>query len=94
MLRGGTEIASDYLQPRIGTDIALLKGLCKAVLEMGAEDGAFLGRHSVGFEAFGPISCALLGRDHQHLRIRKPDIERVAARYAARQSVVFAWGMR
>ncbi len=34
MLKGGDEIASDYLQPRIGSDIALFKGLAKAILEM------------------------------------------------------------
>ncbi len=52
MLSGGTEIASDYLQPRIGTDIALFKGLAKAVLEMGAEDRAFIATYASGFEAF------------------------------------------
>ena len=29
----GSEIASDYVQPRIGSDIALMKGIAKAVLE-------------------------------------------------------------
>ena len=33
LLTGGTWIASDYLQPTIGSDIALLTGLSKAVLE-------------------------------------------------------------
>jgi len=94
MLKGGTEIASDYLQPRIGTDIALLKGLCKAVLEMGAEDRAFLDRHSVGFEAFRADLDALSWNDIvATCSVPQADIARVAARYAARQSVVFAWGM-
>lgn len=94
MLKGGTEIASDYLQPRIGTDIALLKGLCKAVLEMGAEDRGFVGRHSVGFEAFRADLDALSWDDIvATCGVARADIERVAARYAARQSVVFAWGM-
>ncbi len=30
MLKGGDEIASDWLQPRIGTDIALFKGLAQS----------------------------------------------------------------
>lgn len=34
MLKGGDWIASDYLQPRIGSDIALIKGLAKAVLAL------------------------------------------------------------
>src|SRR5690606_30064020 len=48
MLRGGDEIASDWLQPRIGTDIALFKGLAKAVLELGAEDRSFMADHANG----------------------------------------------
>src|SRR6185312_4753024 len=42
MLKGGSDIASDYLQPRIGSDIALFKGVAKAVLEQGTEDKAFI----------------------------------------------------
>src|SRR5690606_41103187 len=52
MLKGGTEIASDYLQSRIGGDIALFKGLAKAVLEQGAEDCDFTAAHSTGFGGF------------------------------------------
>jgi molybdopterin-dependent oxidoreductase alpha subunit len=94
MLKGGTEIASDYLQPRIGTDIALLKGLCKAVLEMGAEDRGFLDRHTAGFDALKADLDALSWDEITGIcGIPKADIERVAARYASRQNVVFAWGM-
>lgn len=94
MLKGGTEIASDYLQPRIGTDIALLKGLCKAVLERGAEDRVFLDRHSAGFDGFKADLDALSWDEITGAcGVPKADIERVAARYAARQNVVFAWGM-
>jgi anaerobic selenocysteine-containing dehydrogenase len=52
MLKGGSDIASDYLQPRIGSDIALFKGLSKAVLEQGTEDRAFIAAHSADFDAF------------------------------------------
>ena len=52
MLSGGSWIASDYLQPRIGGDIALLKGLAKAVLQRGAADKAFIGAHTADFDAF------------------------------------------
>jgi molybdopterin-dependent oxidoreductase alpha subunit len=94
MLKGGTEIASDYLQPRIGTDIALLKGLCKTVLEMGAEDRAFLDRHAEGFDAFKADLDALSWDEITAIcGVPRADIERVAARYASRQNVVFAWGM-
>ena len=46
LLRGGDEIASDWLQPRIGSDVALFKGLAKAVLERGATRGCGQPHHA------------------------------------------------
>ncbi|MEO6395776.1 MAG: FdhF/YdeP family oxidoreductase [Devosia sp.] len=94
MLKGGDEIASDWLQPRIGSDIALFKGLAKAVLEMGAEDIGFLARHADGFEAF---RADLDGLSWDAIvaacGVTRDDINRVAGIYAQRSNVVFAWGM-
>jgi len=94
MLSGGTEIASDYLQPRIGTDIWLFMGLMKAILAMGAEDRSFIAEHTRNFEALlaevhglsMDLIAAITG-------ISAQSIERVATTYARRQNVVFAWGM-
>jgi len=94
LLSGGTEIASDYLQPRIGSDIALLKGLMKAVLALGAEDRAFIAAHTEGFAALRADLEALSWDEITALSgVAQADIERVAGRYADRQNVVFAWGM-
>ena len=94
MLKGGTEIASDYLQPRIGGDIALLKGLFKAVLEQGAEDRDFIEEHSSGFDDFRSDLDALSWAEIEAAcGIPRADIERVARSYGRRQNVVFAWGM-
>jgi molybdopterin-dependent oxidoreductase alpha subunit len=94
MLTGGTEIASDYLQPRIGTDVALFKGLMKAVLEAGAEDREFVARHAAGFDA---LQADLDGLSWDEIAsicgVPRESIERVAATYSRRQNVVFAWGM-
>ena len=94
MLKGGDEIASDYLQPRIGSDVALLMGLAKAVLELGAEDRDFIAAHASGFDAWR-AKLDTLGWDAVEAAtgLRRADIERVARRYAGRQNVVFAWGM-
>jgi molybdopterin-dependent oxidoreductase alpha subunit len=94
LLRGGDEIASDWLQPRIGSDIALFKGLAKAVLELGAEDRAFLAAHAEGFDAF-KADLDALGWDDVTAAcgIARDDIVRVASIYARRKNVVFAWGM-
>jgi len=94
LLSGGTEIASDYLQPRIGSDIALFKGLMKAILAIGAEDRAFIATHCSGFEVLA-ADLAATGWDEITARtaLSRDDIERVATRYAERRNVVFAWGM-
>lgn len=94
MLAGGTEIASDYLQPRIGGDIALLKGLAKAVLALGAEASDFIAAHTTGFNEW----CAdVEAQDWADIEtasgISRADIERVAALYAKADNAVFAWGM-
>ncbi|WP_338720050.1 FdhF/YdeP family oxidoreductase [Devosia sp. XK-2] len=94
MLKGGSEIASDYLQPRIGSDIALFKGLCKAVLEQGAADMAFIERHGAGFDAFRADIDALTWEEiTTTCGLTRAEIDRVAAAYGRSENVVFAWGM-
>jgi molybdopterin-dependent oxidoreductase alpha subunit len=94
LLRGGDEIASDWLQPRIGSDIALLKGLAKAVLELGAEDRGFLAAYAEGVDAFKADLEALRWDDIvAACGVSREDVVRVASTYARRKNVVFAWGM-
>jgi anaerobic selenocysteine-containing dehydrogenase len=42
----GSRIATLYVQPHIGGDLALLTGVAKRIDEMGARDDGFLHRHS------------------------------------------------
>jgi molybdopterin-dependent oxidoreductase alpha subunit len=51
-LAGGVSLADLYLQVKIGGDIALLKAIMKLVIEAGAEDRAFIDKHTDGYEAF------------------------------------------
>ncbi len=94
LLTGGDEIASDYLQPRIGTDIALLSGLAKAVIESGAEDQEFLDAHSAGFADF---KTSVMQMDWDQIvavcGVPRDAIERAANLYAQSKRAVFAWGM-
>lgn len=94
LLLGGSEIASHYVQPRIGGDAALLKGIAKAILEMEFEDIGFIDAYTQGFDAYaselrsetwGDI-CAVSGVSHQ-------EILEIADVYAHAKSAVFAWGM-
>jgi molybdopterin-dependent oxidoreductase alpha subunit len=94
LLAGGSAIASDYLQPRIGGDIALLKGLAKAVIEIGAENKDFIERWTNGFADFAADLAAHDWEDIVALSgVARADIDRVARLYAASKSAVFAWGM-
>ncbi|WP_245895342.1 FdhF/YdeP family oxidoreductase [Devosia submarina] len=94
MLKGGSEIASDYVQPRIGSDIALLKGIAKAVLELGLEDRAFIASHAWGYESFAS-DLGQLGWDDivEACGVSRPDIEHIARQYGRSNNAVFAWGM-
>ena len=94
MLTGGDWIASDYLQPRIGADMAVLKGLAKAVLELGAQDDDFIAAHSHGFDAFrADIEETPWPEIEALTTLSRADIERVAGLYARSKCAVFAWGM-
>ncbi len=94
LLLGGTEIASDYLQPRIGSDVALFKGLAKAVLERGAEENPFIEDHTEGFDAFlTDLANESWDTLVAQCGVERDAIERVADTYCAATSAVFAWGM-
>lgn len=94
MLTGGDWIASDYLQPRIGSDLALLKGLSKAVLALRAEDMAFISDHTEGFATFhADIEATTWLEIEEQTGLSQSDVERVADLYARAKSAVIAWGM-
>lgn len=46
----GTQIASYYVQPHIGGDLALLTGIAKRIDELGQQDVPFLQQHCDGYE--------------------------------------------
>src|SRR3569833_2003372 len=52
MLRGGDEIASDWLQPCVGVVFALFKGLAKAVFVFGVVVRVFIVAHTAGLDSF------------------------------------------
>ena len=94
MLFNDTQIATEYIQPNIGGDIALLKGVAKTLIQTHNIDKNFIKHYSNGFENFSEdikatswdeieISC---GVD----RIR---IESLANLYSKSKNVVFAWSM-
>jgi molybdopterin-dependent oxidoreductase alpha subunit len=90
----GSKIASLYVQPHIGGDIALLSGVAKAVLERNAVDDAFVRDATEGFEAFAAHVRALPWQAvEQGSGVGRATVERVAELYAAAKSAVFGWAM-
>ncbi|MBI3839535.1 MAG: FdhF/YdeP family oxidoreductase [Planctomycetia bacterium] len=90
----GSQIASLYVQPDIGGDLALLTGVAKRVDELGAVDAQFLAAHCDGWDQLQSHLrslnwdeiCAKSGVDRQQ-------IDEIARRYAAAKRVVFGWTM-
>jgi len=94
MLKGGSEIASDYVQPRIGGDIALMKGIAKAVLELGLDDADFVAAHTSGFADFrADIQALSWERIAVESGISRDEIGHIARQYGRAENAVFAWGM-
>ncbi|MEQ1931378.1 MAG: FdhF/YdeP family oxidoreductase [Parvularculaceae bacterium] len=94
MLAGGDDIATDYLQPRIGGDIALLKGLAKAVIELHGADEAFIAAHTKGFASYrADLDAASWDDIVTRSGVARDAILRVARTYASANRAVFAWGM-
>jgi molybdopterin-dependent oxidoreductase alpha subunit len=94
MLSGGTEIASEYLQPNIGTDLMLLKGLAKAVIDLNASDRDFIRQYSKDFDQFKEDITQTSWADIVAVTgIERTAIERVAKLYSQCSNAVFAWGM-
>jgi molybdopterin-dependent oxidoreductase alpha subunit len=90
----GSKINDLYLQPRIGGDIAALKGMTKAVLASGAEDRGFLERCVDGWpgveEDIARTSWETL---ELHSGLRRSEMEAAARLYAASSKALFMWAM-
>src|SRR5262249_11288349 len=90
----GSSIASLYVQPHIGGDIALLTGVAKVLLERGQVDASFLDESTEGFTPFRDRVQALSWDDlTRSAGVDQATITRVADVYARAKSAVFAWTM-
>ena len=95
LLGSGTELADLFLQVRINGDVALLKGITKAVLaHEDALDRDFIDRYTTGFEEF---SAALerVSWDEivEHSGVSKDLIEQAAQIFVASERTIFCWAM-
>ena len=90
----GTEIASIYVQPHIGGDLALLTGLAKRIDEMGVQDTEFLSRHCEGSQEYlESLRATPWGEIQEKSGIGMDEINALAEIYAGAKNVVFSWTM-
>jgi molybdopterin-dependent oxidoreductase alpha subunit len=94
MLGGGSEIASLFLQPIPGSDVAVFLGIQKALLESDAIAWEFVKAHSDGWpELIAQIEGTSWEAITTSCGLSREELEHTASRLAACRSVVFAWAM-
>jgi molybdopterin-dependent oxidoreductase alpha subunit len=94
LLKGGDFIASEYIQPCIGGDPALFKGLAKAIVEQGREDSTFVAEHTTGYAAFvEDLQATPWDEIERGSGLKRATIAGLAAKIAGAENAVFAWGM-
>lgn len=90
----GSQISDHYLMPRIGGDIALLKGLLKVVVAEGAIDREFIERHTSGFDdLLSNLERESLDELAANAGVPLESIETVGRLYARSRNTVFMWAM-
>jgi molybdopterin-dependent oxidoreductase alpha subunit len=94
MLGTGSAIASKYVQPVIGGDVALLTGIAKTILERKTENTEFINTCSSGFDAYENFVKKLTWSEIERLSgISKEEIEELTGVYLRAENVIFTWAM-
>ncbi|WP_375464005.1 FdhF/YdeP family oxidoreductase [uncultured Methylobacterium sp.] len=105
MLRGASApIASHYLQPRLGGDMAAFRGIAKAVFSADdaalAEgrpsvlDQAFLADHTAGLAAYrAAVEATTWAAIEDQSGLNRADLETVAEVYLASERTICTWAM-
>ena len=90
----GTEIASLYLQPISGSDVALFIGIQKSLLEQGLVDHSFLQQHTNGWsEVLEQAANTSWQEITQTCGVEQEAIAEAAQIIGTSSKVVFAWAM-
>ncbi|MEW6340731.1 MAG: FdhF/YdeP family oxidoreductase [Paraburkholderia sp.] len=99
-----TKIASTFIQPKLGGDFALIKGVAKHLIELddkALENGTerlldldFIEQHTLGFEAFAQdLRDESWPRLEAESGVAREDIEGLARIYVNGKRVIATWGM-
>lgn len=105
MLRGGaTPIASHYVQPKLGGDMAAIRGVAKVVFARDADerasgargliDDAFLARCTTGLDAWrAEVERTGWEAIEDQSGLSRPEIETLADVYLGAKNVIATWAM-
>jgi molybdopterin-dependent oxidoreductase alpha subunit len=90
----GTKIASLYVQPHIGGDVALLTGVAKLILERRAADSAFIAEATESLAEYeSSVQSVSWDEIVRRSGVEKAEIENIADIYLSARSAVFGWTM-
>jgi molybdopterin-dependent oxidoreductase alpha subunit len=90
----GSPVASLYVQPHIGGDLALLAGIAKRIEEVGFVDQNFVEYHCENWPALRDYLRALEWDEIvAKSGVDRATIDEIAKRYAEAKRVVFSWTM-
>src|SRR5687768_9680465 len=100
MLGSGTELADLFLQVRINGDVALLKGIMKAVLALEEQqpgtvlDHEFILQYTTGFEALASSLRAVSWSDIvEQSGVPKEQMDQAAQLFVESERTIFCWAM-
>ncbi|MDF3341299.1 FdhF/YdeP family oxidoreductase [Mycolicibacterium septicum] len=92
-----TKTSTLNLQPRIGGDMALIRGIAKAVLEQAeidpkALDAEFIARYTAGFENYRAVCDATSWDEIEYKSgVRQADIRKAAKIYCVADRSIISW---
>ena len=90
----GTKIATHYVQPHIGGDLALLTGVCKAIVEMGKHDTDYLRDYCNNVEAYlDGLAITPWSEICDKCGINETVIREIAEVYSKSRGTIFSWTM-
>ena len=99
VLLGGTELADDFVQIRLGGDQALFQGIGKHLVERHASDGgvldaAFIGEHTSGFEAYAAAVAEVAWSDLEAASgLTEERIRGIGDQVKASTATIVCWAM-
>jgi molybdopterin-dependent oxidoreductase alpha subunit len=100
LLGRGTELATVYLQPKVGSDVALLKGIMKHVLEAERRapghvlDHGFLRAHTMGLDALlADLEATSWTRIEEETGLGQEEIRTASEVYIRSRATILCWAM-